>query len=438
MGKTLLGVRDKFALKESEDLVVVGLLQGTVRVGDALYLTNCGEDEEELFLTTVLAIELGPSKPAKEATDCHVALRLEKGTHFKMKKGTVAFSRECTIGEVRGEYTRTLGDVFVAQKNLDIEEKDLELLSMADCAEIWRLFVWFKSQVVKEENEEKKQADREKLNRLCACLCKKILNAEAVYCVFNKKTGEPHMFSQTVRRDDGSYMCTPPQITIGSKAYADIMKPKLSEEHYEIQKIENGPDKMGIYNFLGSTFYLNGACEVAVESNQAVIAANALVPPPDYSNVPLQNIPVTNPDVVRWMLLIGQMGKPETEDAKTVYGLYYKFMSLEMPKAKMLIPMQHEGEVPTPDENGKAVLEKGMSMKFPTMDGKNGRQAVRMFTDWKRLRMVYGEEWGGMVQPVNGMIEVFDCAINATQYPEAGCYISKEMYEEMEKMASAH
>jgi len=63
------------------------------------------------------------------------------------------------------------------------------------------------------------------------------------------------------------------------------------------------------------------------------------------------------------------------------------------------------------------------------MKGKHERDAVRMFTDWKRLRMEYDDSWSGMLQPVSGMIDVFDCAINATQYPEAGCYIDKEMYE---------
>ena len=47
----------------------------------------------------------------------------------------------------------------------------------------------------------------------------------------------------------------------------------------------------------------------------------------------------------------------------------------------------------------------------------------------RALRMEYDDSWSGMLQPVSGMIDVFDCAINATKYPEAGCYIDKEMYE---------
>ena len=56
-----------------------------------------------------------------------------------------------------------------------------------------------------------------------------------------------------------------------------------------------------------------------------------------------------------------------------------------------------------------------------------------MYTDWKRLRMVYGTEWNGLVQSIDGMIGVFDCAINVTEYLKAGSYISADMFEEMKK-----
>ena len=111
-------------------------------------------------------------------------------------------------------------------------------------------------------------------------------------------------------------------------------------------------------------------------------------------------------------------------------------MSIEITKAMFVIPMKTEGEVPPADENGKTVLKQGLKLNFPTMKGKYNKDAVRMFTDWKRLHMEYGSEWGGFLQPVSGMIDVFDCAINATKYPAAGCYISKDMYEEMIEMAA--
>lgn len=431
----VLGIRNVFSLKESDDVVVVGRVQGTIHVGDTVYVTNCGEDDAEEFTTTIRGIETGPSTPAMEATDCNVGLRIENGTQYRVRKGTVLFTQRVSMKEISDTYTSTLGDVFVAEQNLDISDEDFEMLSMVDLAEIWRLFLWFREKVNNDNSEETRQADRKKLNRLGAELSKKILNADAVYCVYNKATGEPHMYSRTYRREDGSYMCTPPQITIGSKAYAEAMSGKLDSEKFEIKKIDNGEDKKGIYNFLGSTIYLNGACEIAVQSNQVAIGAEMLVPKPDYSNIPPQNIPVTNPDVMRWMLLIGQLGEPTGEDKTIIYRLYYRFLSREMVKASLLIPMKNNGDMPKADENGKIVLEKGMGIELPIINGKGDKAAVRMYTDWKRLRMVYGEEWGALVQPVNGMIDSFDCAINVTRYPAAGCYISKKMFEEMKEFA---
>lgn len=442
----IMGIMDVFPLvNNNPNLVVVGMVHGTVHVGDAVYLTNCGEDEDGIFLTTILGIETSPSVSAREASDCHVGLLLENGGSYNVKKGTVIFSRDCSSADVHNTYISTLGDVFVMKQNLEISDKDLEQLSIADCAEIWRLFTWFQSKAVKNadnENEKlnnerlnKEKLNKEKLDRLGAALCKKILSAKEIYCVYSKATGEPYMFSNTVDRGDGTYMCTPPYIAIATKQYEKLVMSTLSEDKYEFKRIENGEKRDGIYNFLGSTFYLNGACNVGVLSGQTIIAGEMLVPKPDYSNIPPQNIPVTNPDLVRWMLLMGQLGKPEGKDGELIYKLYYRFMSIEMTKANLLIPMQNEGDIPAPDENGKTVLKKDVKLKFPTMEGKYGRPAIYMFTDWKRLRMVYGEDWNGMVQPVSGMIEVYDCAVNATQFPQAGCYVSREMFEEMKKFS---
>ena len=59
----VLGVEDRFALLNTKDIVVVGYVEGTVRVGAAVYVTNFSDDEEgEILLTTVLGIELEPGK----------------------------------------------------------------------------------------------------------------------------------------------------------------------------------------------------------------------------------------------------------------------------------------------------------------------------------------------------------------------------------------
>jgi len=415
--------------------VVVGRVKGTVYPGMAVYVSNFGDDNGSILLTTVLGLEINQS-PVDIATNCLVALKLEAGQKIDIKTGSIVHTRDISTKEVHDAYISAIGDVYVLRKNLVLSEDEIAFMSITDCAEAWRLFNWFHSKNSVNESEEEKLGYHKKIEKIVDAICKKILVADEIYTVFNKATGEPHMFSHTIDQDDGSYMCTPPDIMIISKAYSKLYEPMYPADKFEIRKIENGKNKDGIYNFLGSTFYLNGACGVAILSDQTAIDAGKLVPKPDYSDIPQINIPVTNPDLMRWMLLIGQLGHPETQDAELIYKLYYRFMSIEMTKSMLVIPMQTDGEIPAADQNGKTVLKQGLQLKLPTMKGKHNRDAVRMFTDWKRLHMEYGPEWTGFLQPVSGMIDGFDCAINATKYPAAGCYISKDMYEEMIRMSA--
>lgn len=434
-GSFVFGVQDTFKLLDSYDLVVVGRVKGTVNPGMAVYVSNFGDDNGSILVTTVLGLEVN-QRPVDTATDCLVALKLEAGQKADIKIGSIVHTRNISTNEVHDAYISAIGDVYVLRKNLVLSDDEIASMSITDCAEAWRLFNWFHSKDFANKSEEEKLAKRKNVEKLADALCKKILAADEIYTVFNKATGEPHMFSHTINQDNGSYMCTPPDIMIISKAYSKPYEAMYSADKFEIRKIENGKNKDGIYNFLGSAFYLNGACGISILSEQTAIDASKLVPKPDYGDTPQIKIPVTNPDLMRWMLLIGQLGQPGTPDAEIIYKLYYRFMSIEMTKAIFVIPMKTEGEVPTADENGKAVLKHGQKLNFPTMVGKDNRDAVRMFTDWKRLHMEYGPEWSGFLQPISGMIDVFDCAINATKYPAAGCYISKDMYEEILMVSS--
>ena len=431
-----LGVFDVFRLENTDDIVVVGAVKGKLTNGDAVYVTNPGEDDSGMLLTQVISMETGPNQPVRDAEDCTAAIRLEKGSLYDIRVGSVIFTRNTSQKNVHDSYIRALGDYYVAKKDLDLTDDEIESLSITDCAEILRLFSWFHTNVVKDESEESKQKSRERGARLAEALAKKLLCADEIYCVFSKATGEPFMFSRTVNQGTG-YMCTPPNIRVFTKAYKEVMTQVFSDEKFEIKCIENGDSKDGIRNFLGSTFYLNGACGVEVVSDSPCLGADMLVAKPDYSDTPPINVPVTNPDLERWLLLLGQLGNPATEDGQIIYKLYYSFMARELVKARLLIPMKTDGNIPVADEDGKTVLKEDVSMAFPTIDGKYDRPAVCLYTDWKRLRMRYSEEWNGLIQPIDGMIGVYDCAINVNEFPAAGCYISAEMFEQMKQLAEA-
>lgn len=430
----VMGVEDTFRLKDSEDLLVAGRIKGTVCKGAAVYICNPGADHDVITVTTIEGIETAPGQEAEKAADCNAGLKVSRGSTIGIRRSSVIFTRNISGKDVHGAYIDALADSYIMKQKLVLSEEELSILSITDLAELWRLFGWFHSQVQKDDTEEARQETRRRIDILASAMCEKILQAEEIYCIYSKATGEPYMFSGTVKQD-GGYMCIPPDIRICTKAYAEVTERSLPENVFELRRIENGEKKDGIRNFLGSSFYLNGACGVQVLSEQSSISAEKLVEKPDYSGEQPQNIPVTNPDLERWILLTGQMGKPEGEDAELILRLYYGFLSKEAVKAKFLIPMQLKGDAPVPDAGGRAVFEKDTTLSFATIPGKDGRDAVKMFTDWKRLRMAYDEKWSGMVQQIDGMIDTLDCAINVTGHPQAGCYISKDMFTQMKENA---
>lgn len=430
--KCVLKVQDKFRLRNTDDIVVVGELKGKIQVGDAVYMSNFSDDDGEILVTVVLGIEVGQGKTVREAENCRVGLKLEQTGTYPIKCGTMIYSRATTVEEVHDTYISGLGDTYVSSKQLVLSQKELDELSITDCSEIWRLYAWYKTKVIPAKDDAEKEEVRKRIGVIAKALVQKVLEAPAIYCVYSKITGEPALFSQTVDRQDGTYMCTPPDIWILTKAYKDIFKVRFPEERYEIREIKNDDSHKAIYNFLGYCFYMNGACGVKVVNENTAIAAPEFVPEPDYSNIPEISVPVTNPDLVRWMLLIAQLGQPVTDEQKLIYKLYFRFLSIEMTKARFIIPTKTSADFPEPDENGKTVLKKDMQISLPTIEGKHNNAAVRMYTDWKRLQDAMGDGWKGMVQSIEGIIDQFDCAINLTEHEKAGCYVDREMFREMQ------
>lgn len=185
-----------------------------------------------------------------------------------------------------------------------------------------------------------------------------MLNADEIYCLYNKLTDQPHLFSRTVQQNDG-YLCTPPDVRIFTKAYADYALQKYPDDIFELKKIVRGAYGKGIEDFLGECFYLNGAQGIEIHSEYVSIDTAMLVPPPDFTGINEINIPVMNPDLMRWMLLMAQMPKSETNDEELMYKLYYRFMSMEAVKAKFLVPMKPEENFPQSNKTEKIVLKSG-------------------------------------------------------------------------------
>ena len=437
-GNACVGVLDLFPMKETNQLLIVGSLEGTLKVGDQLQFCNPDQGMKALGIVEVKKLS-SQNKDVDSLTDevlAHLVVDMDSSL-TKLKKGSVLFSSGVDEEQKLSSYSDALYRAFVAIQEGQLTNEDYLAASLDDSVEILRLFLWKCRQNQETESEESYQANTRKLEGLAEIVKDKLLAADSVYAVFSEKTGEPYLFSTTYDRGEEGYLCTDPMIMLLTPSWYRQFKETIDSRPNSVVKlIENTEDKKGIENFLGTAFYLNGALGTIFNSKEVSISASALVQKPDFSNLPEIQVPVMNPDLVRWMLLMGQLDSPTTEDEEVIYKLYYKFFSEAMLKAKFLIPLDAASEFKDDSQEGSSfVLEKDSSFNIPVKEGKDGRNSVPVFTDWKRLRMVFDEKWNGMIEEAGGMIEVFDYAINPTEYYEAGAYVSLTAFKEMQKFS---
>ena len=436
--KTCLGVLELFPIKETNELLIIGSLEGGLKIGDCLQFCNPDQGMDALGSVVVKKL-INQNKDVDVLTDeslAHLVIDMETSL-VNLKKGSVLYSYGVDEEQRLSSYTDALYNAFVIVQKGQMSNEDYQAASLDDSIEILRLFLWECRQNQKTESEESYQANTRKLERLAEIVKDKLLAADSVYAVYSEKTGEPYLFSTTYDRGEEGYLCTDPMIMLLTPSWYRQFKETIDSRPNSVVKlIENTEDKKGIENFLGTAFYLNGAMGAIFNSKEVSISASALVQKPDFSDLPEIQVPVMNPDLVRWMLLMGQMDQPTTEEQELVYGLYYKFFSMAMPKAKFLLPLDAASGFPEDNSEGNSfVLEKDANFNIPTREGKDGRNSIPVFTDWKRLRMVFDEKWNGMIEEAGGMIEVFDYAINPTEYYEAGAYVSLTAFKDMQKLS---
>ena len=433
-----IGVLDLFSMKETNQLLIVGSLEGSLNIGDQLQFCNPDQGMESLGSVEVKKLS-SQNKEVDSLTDEVLAhLVVDRIPSLdKLKKGSVLFSSGVEEEQKLSNYSDALYRAFVAIQEGQLTNEDYLAASLDDSVEILRLFLWKCRQNQETESEESYQSNTRKLERLAEIVKDKLLVADSVYAVYSEKTGEPYLFSTTYDRGEEGYLCTDPMIMLLTPSWYRQFKETIDSRPNSVVKlIENTEDKKGIENFLGTAFYLNGAMGAIFNSKEVSISASALVQKPDFSDLPEIQVPVMNPDLVRWMMLMGQLDYPITEEQELLYKLYYKFFSEAMPKAKFLLPLEAASGFPEGGQEANSfVLEESAKFNIPTGEGKNGRNSVPVFTDWKRLRMVFDEKWNGMIESAGNMIEFFDYAINPTEYHEAGAYVSLTAFRDMQKLS---
>ena len=431
----VMGIEKILPTQAFAEVIVMGKMDGSAIADTEVRLCNPGSDNDTPEAIKILGIQTEVGE-VRTTSGGSVALRVSVVPGREYRVGDVIYTEDATLESKVHSYVKALTNTYVADKDLALSKEEVEKLSITDVEEIWRFYGWFIREIDKEDSDEKKAEHMTKISMIGNTLCNKLMNADSIYCVFSSLTGEPYMFSRTVRSDDGSYMCTAPNVRIFTESYKERMQEIFKDEKYVIRKIENGENKQGIFNFFGTVFYLNGAAGVEIISEDTTVTAASLVREPDYSDVPKNSIPVTNPTLVRWMLLMGQLKDEDMkkEEGRLIYTLYYNFFAREAMKAKFLVPIRSNKELPGASEEGRVTLAAGTVLALPVVDGPNGRQAIRLFTDWRHLYGEFGDKGGAAVETLDSLISTFDCAINLGEYPRSGRYVSLASFNEMEEL----
>lgn len=431
--KFTYSVYDRFELQNTNNTMVIGRVSGTIKKGCEVYIQNPGDDVKKIIITQVLGIEVGDGKgnysQLDEISEGMAGIMLKDVAKENIKTGSVLYSKDASEADIHTAYVTAIGDAYIQKEDMNLTDAMIKKMSITDLAECVRLynFVLSKDQKL---TKDKAEAAYEKMNVVKKAMVNKLMALDHMYVVYNKETNEPHMFSVTAKKGNG-YECTPPSILVITDAYYNDYNEKFKETGFWIHKINNGANKKGIFDFLAMAFYMNGAQGLGFCFNDVVMSAEKIIPKPSYEGLRDIDIPVTNPDLMRWMLLLSQIGEAKTKEEEVIYKLYFRFMALEMKKAKFVIPMQIDESKAKGDnknENGTYKFNKDTQIKLAVNAGKTDRPALHMYTDWKMLRQMYGEEWNGMVQTIDDMIGTYDIILNANKFPANSIYIDQDMY----------
>ena len=402
---------------DSEDLVVIGLVRGTIHVGDEVIITNLGSDNDKAAKAVISALEDANKGQVKKASGDNVVVTIKDGKKHNVYKGTVLHSEGVSEDKLRASYLYAIINAFLFWQNGILMDEDRRRFSIADLIEIWRQSIHFCDTQASDENYE---YYFEKIIILMEQVRATLLTLDEIYAVYSVKTGEPALFISSTRNKDGSLEPAETMVRLIPTAY----KEKITyPDEFELRCIENGLNKDGILNFLNEVIFLNGAEGIEFISDKTSINAKALIKSPDLEGMREVDKPIMNPDVVRCLLMLGQIGDTTTlgkRDRDFLSKLYLNRLTEALKTARFIVPIKVEGELPKPNEKGETSFAEDVKYELAMKELKDNKKAVPIFTDWKRFNEEYGDGWRGLLQPLGGPLIPHPVLINGTLYFETG------------------
>ena len=405
---------------DTEDLVVLGSVRGTIHVGDEVIITNLGSDNDKPAKAVISALEDANKGQVKKASGDNVVVTIKDGKKHNVYKGTVLHSEGVSEDKLRASYLYAILNAFFFWQGGVLTDEDRRRFSIADLIEIWRQSIRFCHDSAAQHSHGTHAFYLDKILLLMEQVRAKLLTLDEIYAVYSVKTGEPALFISSTRNKDGSLEPAETMVRLIPAAYKENF---TYPDEFVLRRIENGPDKDGILNFLNEVIFLNGAEGIQFVSDETSINAKALIKSPDVEGMREVDKPIMNPELVRCLLMIVQLGDTTTlgkADRDFLSNLYLNRLTEALKTARFIVPIKVEGELPKPNENGETSFAEDVKYEVAMKELKDNKKAVPIFTDWKRFNDEYGEGWRGLLQPLGGPLIPHPVLINGTLYFEAG------------------
>ena len=416
----------------SSDLMVMGFVKGSIKVGDEIVVTNMSCVTETPVKTTVLSLEVHGSM-VQEASDTTVMAIVRDGTKLGIYKGTLLHSENVTDTQIYHDYLFALEVAFVREQDGKLTKEDCEKLAASDISEIWQLYYRVHAEEAK-RFEAKQVLLKYKRRELYKLIREKLFLVDDIYVVYSVETDEPYLFSHASEDEKGSLSVTMPMAQLIPSSYIHNLKEMFGKnENFDFKRIDNGPDKDGIRNFIRDLFIYDGIRGIQYCGEKTTILAEQLVDLPRYKGMDEKEIPVTNPNVIKWLYLARQLGKLNTKDKKTLSQVYlYQFYEA-LKTAKFIAPMRLHGYDQLLEDNPQTEIEPNIPFDLAMQTGKTKELTLQVYTDWKRLRKHRGEDCKGLIVTLDEQLEYYDVVINPGDHPMAAATITEELYNEVKK-----
>ncbi|WP_238885505.1 SseB family protein [Clostridium sp. YIM B02551] len=224
----------------------------------------------------------------------------------------------------------------------------------------------------------------EKIKVFLDVLKEKIKSAEEFYVAYDKSTNYPY-----IDNEERVWMFSKEKYANNAKDY--FMQQLLM---LDIRKL-TGEDVLLAF----ARLHTLGIDRILIDNGEYNIEINrdGIVPPPDWTDVPEINIPVTNPMLQRSMVKFFQLlySKQNFEGRNQVVSALESEMINQVVNAKYLLPIKVIENTPSiAESNNVKVLKEGTTIQIANIVDENNIAWLPVFTDWIEFNKVYNEnEW---------------------------------------------